>query len=422
MFTLFWFFLNPLKWVEFLTFYASIAGLRGTGDWATDQRPKDFREYILWRSPNGTAPMTALLSKMKKETCSDPEFNWWEEELNAIRVLINFTTGYISTDATVVVDGGDALDLVAGDVLLVEKAITTAYDHELIIVSSVTNATSIVIKRGQSGTTAAALADNTAMTKIGNAFAEGVGAPNASNRNPTKLFNYTQIFKTTYEITGTAAETDTRTGDPIKTDKKRRMFDHSAAMELAFLFGKRFETTGANGKPLRFTGGFLYMLSQYASSRITAFTTTPTTGTLLDAVYPIWDYDSEAGNERIAFCGNGFLNSINKLANNQANVQINFDGYVTVYGMKLMHWVFPQGEIYLKTHPLFNTHARFTNDAFIFDPTAIKYRYMSNRDTQFKDNIQLPDADSKKGMWWGECGCEFEHAKTSCWLSNFVVP
>ncbi|MEO7667602.1 MAG: hypothetical protein ABIU97_11310, partial [Dehalococcoidia bacterium] len=203
---------------------------------------------------------------------------------------------------------------------------------------------------------------------------------------------------------------------------KRRMFDHSAAMELAFLFGKRFETTGVNGKPLRFMGGILYMLSQYASSRIVAFTTTPTAGTLLDAVYPIWDYDTEAGNERIAFCGNGFLNSINKLANNQSNVQINFDGYVTVYGMKLMHWVFPQGEIYLKTHPLFNTHGRFTNDCFIFDPTAMRYRHMRNRDTQFKDNIQLPDADEKKGMWWGECGLELQHAKTSTWISNFVVP
>lgn len=30
---------------------SGIAGLRGTatGDWATDERPKNFREMILWR-------------------------------------------------------------------------------------------------------------------------------------------------------------------------------------------------------------------------------------------------------------------------------------------------------------------------------------------------------------------------------------
>ncbi len=42
----------------------AVAGLRGSGDFATDERPKDFREYILWRNPNGNAPLTALLSKM----------------------------------------------------------------------------------------------------------------------------------------------------------------------------------------------------------------------------------------------------------------------------------------------------------------------------------------------------------------------
>lgn len=54
----------------------AVAGLRGTGDWGTDERPKNFREYILWRRPNGMAPLTALLSKMKSEKSNDPEFAW----------------------------------------------------------------------------------------------------------------------------------------------------------------------------------------------------------------------------------------------------------------------------------------------------------------------------------------------------------
>jgi hypothetical protein len=198
------------------------------------------------------------------------------------------------------------------------------------------------------------------------------------------------------------------------------MFDHSVAMELAFLFGKRHETTGAAGKPLRFTGGFLYMLSQYASTRIKGYTTTPTESVLLDDVFPIWDYDSEAGDQRICFAGNGFLNSLNKLALQASSTRINFNGYVTVYGMKLAEWIFPQGSIYVRTHPLFNTHARFTNDALIFDPSVLRYRYM--RDTKPQDNIQAPDADEQKGQWLSECGMEMQHAKTAKWLSNFVVP
>lgn len=399
----------------------AIAGLRGTGDWATDERPKNFREMILWRSPNGQAPLTALLSKMKSESTNDPEFAWYEEELNALRLTVNYTTGYATTDTSIVVTSNvtDAQDCIPGDVFLVEKTLVTSYDNEIVVVSTVTNSTTIVLVRGMAGSSAAPLTNGTKLTKIGNTYAEGSTAPTSSTRNPTKFYNYTQIFKTTYDITNTAKNTKTRTGDPIKNDKKRKMFDHSVAMEMAFLFGKRNETTGANGKPLRFSGGLLWFLSQYASSMITVFSTTPTETTFTDAIYKVFDYDSGAGDERIVFAGNGALNSLNNLAATQSRTRVNFDGIVDVYGMKLQRWVLPQGTIYIKSHPLFNTHSKFTNDMMILDPSALKYRYM--RDTSFKDNIQANDADETKGQWLTEAGLELEHAKTCGYISNFVV-
>ena len=116
----------------------AVAGLRGTGDWGTDERPKNFREMILWRNPNGMAPITALLSKMKSESTSDPEFSWWEEELNALRLTVNYTTGYATTDTSIVVTSNvtDATDVVAGDVFLVEKALTSSYNNEIVVASS----------------------------------------------------------------------------------------------------------------------------------------------------------------------------------------------------------------------------------------------------------------------------------------------
>ncbi len=399
----------------------AIAGLRGTGDWTTDERPKNFREMILWRNPNGQTPLTALLSKMKSESTNDPEFAWYEEEMNALRLTVNFTTGYSTTDTSIAVTSNvtDATDVVAGDIFLVEKALTSAYNNEIIIASAAGAAGSVAFTRAGAGTVAAPIANGTFLTKIGNAFAEGTGAPTASSRNPTKMYNLCQIFKTVYDITETAKRTKTRTGDPVKNDKKRKMFDHSVAMELGFLFGKRYETTGANGKPLRFTGGLLWAMSQYAPSMITAFTTTPTETTFTDAIYKVFDYDSGAGDERIVFAGNGALNSLNKLAATQSRTRVNFDGIVDVYGMKLQRWVLPQGTIYVKTHPLFNTHGRFTNDMAVIDPSALKYRHM--RDTTFKDNIQANDEDHTKGQWLSECGLEAEHLKTMAWISNFVV-
>lgn len=406
---------------------AAVAGLRGTGDWSTDERPKNFREMILWRNPNGQAPLTALLSKMRSQSVDDPEFSWWEEELTPVRLEVN---GAITTTTytTVIVDSGDALNLVPGDVLLVEKAETEtagvyAYDNEILEVVSVSSTTQFIVKRGQAGTTAASIADNSFLTKIGNVYEEGSGSPDSSTRNPTKKSNYCQIFKTSYRITETAKRTRTRTGDPLKNDKKRKMFDHSVALEHAFLFGKPYEDTSGS-KPKRYTGGLLHYLAEEdgagSSHCVNIWTTTPTVDAFFDAVYKVWDYDGgSAGNERLVFAGNGFLNRLNKIAKGDSGTRINYDGVVGQYGMNLMRFVLPQGTLYIRSHPLMNVHARYNKSAFIIDPSSMVYRYM--RDTTPKDNIQAPDADEQKGQWLTEAGLEFHHAKTMSYQGNFDI-
>jgi hypothetical protein len=134
-------------------------------------------------------------------------------------------------------------------------------------------------------------------------------------------------------------------------------------------------------------------------------------------VQPVWDFDGGGGNERIAFCGNGFLTSINKLA--KAGMQVRVDQVVRLYGMDLQKWILPQGTLYFRSHPLFNAHSLYTNSALLIDGSAIKYRYL--RDTTPQDNIQANDADELKGQWLSECGLELRHERTMAYLGNFVV-
>ncbi len=408
-----------------------IAGLRGTGDWGTDERPKNFREMILWLNPNGTAPIFALSAKAAKESVDDPEFAWWSEPNGQVRLQVNFGGGYGTTETVITVDSadpsssdlganyGNASNLKAGDILMVEPAADSAtFTPEYLLVTvSPSNTTTVVVSRAFAGSSAAAIADDAFLLLVGSAYAEGTPAPTATSRNPVKYSNFTQIFKDTYSLTRTASKTKVRTGDPMKNDKKRKAFDHARAIEFAMIFGRKSETVGSNGKPLRTMDG----IRRFVPNAVLGGGSN--LNSLLDAVSPVFDFDSDAGDTRMAFCGNGALNRINKAianASGQSALNLNFDGGTKVYGVNFQELIFPQGRLLLKTHPLFSRNTLYTNSMLIMDFSALKYRPLTDSDTKFTDDIQTKREDLREGQWLTECGIEIWHGGLTCrWIGNF---
>ena len=397
----------------------TIAGLRGTGDWGVDERPKNYRETILFLEPNGMAPLQALLGKMGSEPTDDPEFAWWEEKLTHQRVKA--TAAAAAALTTLTLAEGGALMFVEGDLIIVETA-GGLWANEIVRVSQdPTTDTSLKVTRGAAGTTAADIAAGTYLTKIGNAFAEGTLSPTATTRNPVKLKNFTQIFKTTYSITGTAAVTKSRTGPVLEKDKKRKLFDIMRDMEMACIYGGASETTGANNKPLRTTGG---LLSFITTNRVqfgdgSNGTVEITEDNIIDFFSQVFNYDGMgAGNERLAFMGNVALTKLNKIARASTNTRITFDGSIKVYGMELQKWVLPQGTIYFKTHPLFNVHPELTKAVMLINPKGIKERPL--RKLKFTDNTQPNNADYKEGEWLTETGFEFNHEETMAFAGGLA--
>jgi len=186
------------------------------------------------------------------------------------------------------------------------------------------------------------------------------------------------------------------------------MFDHSAAIEMAFLFGKQYEeaASSANGKPRRFTGGILDSTIGVGTTR---FATSPTENDFLDALEPYFQQNAGSGvnDERILFAGNGFLNAINKKFKDSNSSRIINNGVFTQYGMRLQRVVLPFGEVAIKTHPLLTRHGRYTNSAVMIHGNLIKLREL--RATTTQDNIQDNDEDTQKGQWLSEIGFEIHH-------------
>ena len=203
------------------------------------------------------------------------------------------------------------------------------------------------------------LSDCDHLKVIGNINPEGGEMPPAIMLNPTKVYNYTQIFRNSLALTTTAIATQHRTENDYLKAKRECLEMHGIEMENAFLWGIPTENTGDNGKPERTTGGMIWFIRQNASSNCEDYTTNSTysgqgrtTGgedwfkAMLEQIFR---YGS---NEKLALVGSGALLGIDKLA--MTGGQVNLAPAQKTYGMQILTWYTPFGVLHMKTHPLFS--------------------------------------------------------------------
>lgn len=211
----------------------AITGLRHTDNFDADVRPKNWREGILLQYPNGEFPLFALTSQMKKESTNDPEFNWFEKRLDARRLYCE--DGVSSTSTTTVPIKAGARSVVAKTMLFVE-----ATGEILIVKNDPSSDTSLEVVRAFAGTTAKDIPAKANLLVIGTSFEEGSKAPTGQGYDPFKRYNYTQIFRRTLEMTGTAQKTKLRTGDAEKRLREKLLNISPSILNVRC--GSRIET------------------------------------------------------------------------------------------------------------------------------------------------------------------------------------
>ena len=443
---------------------SAFLGMRGDGDWVTDQRPKNWRETILFRYPNGSMPLTAIMSKMQSEKTDDPEFNWWIKNLPTQRAV--YTPGQIYTDSGLSVaypstGGGNAGDVVyiqmssdyawqfrMGHQVLVRLSTNLTIDVNCKVVArNLAGASSylglLLLENDDNGTTPTSmnLSDCDTVLVIGNINSEGAAMPDSLAYDPIKVYNYTQIFRTPLELTRTAMQTRLRTGDQMKEAKREALELHGIEMEKAFLFGIPSERTGDNGKPERTTMGLIPIIKGGWNGAGTGSTGILANGCglvdnfVLNPNYSgmTWLQGGEdwldtqleqifryGANEKLALCGSGAILGLNKLI--KATGTFIFEAKTESYGLKVIKWTTPFGVINLMTHPLFSYEDTTRNSMVIFEPKDIKFRFI--QDTMYKadDRLQKGGWTSRDGIkeeFLTEGGLEFHHPNGWGYLYGF---
>ena len=393
---------------------AAIQGMRGTGEFGTDFRPKNYRELFTLLEPNGNAPLNALLSMGSSESTDDPEYKNFRDELPDRVITVNGAINSAST-ATITIDASDDNKYAISGAIIINQ--TTG---EVMQATADTTGTSLAVTRNIGGTTHQ-IADNAKLFISGYAAAEGGTSPTAISFDASVVSNYTQIFRTAFQVSNTLSSTYLRTGDKMDESMTKALKLHMSDIERAMFFGTKHEANGTTASPTRYTGGLVNSLTNvvdittsyasYGGSGAGIMTEAGFDSLLMSTVFK---YGS---NQKIAFVGETVANQLQQMGKDRWKPTV-VEGS---YGVNLIRYTTFAGDLMVHLHPQFRQLDHMKNAMVIVDFPYLSYRFLEGRDTQLLENRQAPDADSVKHEYLTECGLELLQDKVHAYIKGWTA-
>lgn len=363
-----------------------VTGQRTTTNISSDQLAIDMGDRIRLLEPD-SQPLTVFSRAASKRKTVATKFSWLEDEAEPRYDAVN--GNQTDSDQSIEVDHGSYF--AQHDLVLNTRTM------EVFKVDSVSSNT-LQVTRGL-GSTAAAMLDNDELLKLGSAQPEGDTSKPARSDNPAKSQNYTQIFRTEWQASGSllASAFQVQPADwPHQARKKG--IEHAKDIEYAFLAGRKY--AGASGATeLRATGGLL------------SFITTNQTdagGTLTEAEFNAFMAQvMRFGTRRkLAFASSVGVGALNKFP---ASKQMTRNDETT-YGMDVTKYTSPFGSLMLVYHRLMEG-SEFGGYIMVADVEELAYRWLGNdsvsRDTKLLPNRQENDRDGRKDEYLTEAGLEY---------------
>ena len=324
-------------------------------------RKSDFASGLLQTQPTGNAPLLALTSGMPSSDAMDTVVSWFEENHLTGRTTITNNAG---TGVTMNVT--DASAIVAGQVHLVEST------GEYIYVDSVSSNV-LTVTRGlgsSSPTNVDGSSTPKGLQRIGTAHEEGSAKPTSFANLGFPRWNYMQIFRNAWDVTGTARALEWHTGDIVAKNKADAALFHAEDIERSIIFGLKAIGT-QNGKPFRMMDGLINQILTNVEAQASNTKWTD----LRSFFQSIFETNIKGQpNERIMFCGNTVVATIEDMARLDSTIQI-IPG-ATDFGFKFRNLMTPFGDITLMTHPLMTENPVWTKNMIVLHPAAIKTRYL----------------------------------------------
>jgi hypothetical protein len=295
---------------------------------------------------------------------------------------------------------------------------------EIMLVQAVIGATQLVVQRGVGNTAPAVILVSTLCIQVGNASEEGSSRPLAVSIQTVLQTNFTQIFRNTWAVTGTAAETKMIAGEGNVAESKMDCAAlHAADIEKGIIWGQKY--LGMRNNQLFHTmDGLLSIISSQASANVTTLGATTNFTQLETALDPVFNVrtDQMVGNERIMFVGGvsrRILNNIGRLNGTYFLTQGQ-----TEFGLKFSTLNMTRGTFRIIEHPMLNawgSSSSYAKMAIVVDMASFNLAYLGNRKTKAFDIIGEDGVDAIGGTLTTELTTLVKNPQAFAVLYNFTA-
>lgn len=365
--------------------------------------------------PMGDAPLFGLTSMLKTETALQFQHGYFSKSMIFPSVTLSAQASAVDT----VISVTSTANIIPGMLLRPDGAAT-----EILLVQGVIGGTQIVVQRGVGNTAPAIIPISTLCIQVGNASEEGSSRPLAVSIQTVLQTNFTQIFRNTWAVTGTAAETKMIAGDGnIGESKMDCSALHAADIEKGIIWGQKY--LGMRNNQLFHTmDGILSIVGSQAPANVTTLGATTNFTQLEAALDPVFNVrtDQMVGNERIMFVGGVSRRILNNIGRLNGTYQLT-QGQ-TEFGLKFSTLNMTRGTFRIIEHPMLNawgSSSSYAKMALVVDMASFNLAYLGNRKTKAFDLIGEDGVDAIGGTLTTEVTTLIKNPQAFAVLYNFTA-
>ena len=263
-------------------------------------------------------------------------------------------------------------------------------------------------------------------------FKEGSGTIPDSRKTVANYYNYTQIFKTSLQVTGTMMSNKSLIGGPERARlRAKKALQHATDLEYAIMFnhggteGTYWGVMDSSENPRRVfkglgvgqtsaaTGGWIQTFNGGWDTDLRLSYASPTYDALVVMTEKLFD-DTDVGSDtKILYSSKKWLTAFSRMVMHEtagSPFQISVPPLASATGLKITRVVTAHGDLLLTPHPMLR--GPYEDYAVAIDPKNVRLTYLQGRNTHLRANIQTPDLDGVMDEYLTEMGLKVMHEHT----------